>query len=159
MKSRTSCFSTSRKYSATVRPLSPTRRRAPGGSFICPKHSAVESSTPDSFISSPEVVALTRPLAHAAEDGTPAVLHGDVVDELHDDDGLSNAGTPEQARLTSLYVRSQQVDDLDARLEDFGLGLEFGGTPRGLPVDGPTLHLALLRGDRAHARRPAPPAR
>src|SRR3954463_5364613 len=32
----TSAFSWSRKYSATVRPERPTRRRAPGGSFICP---------------------------------------------------------------------------------------------------------------------------
>jgi len=34
MKRSTSCFSTSRKYSATVSPERPTRRRAPGGSFI-----------------------------------------------------------------------------------------------------------------------------
>jgi len=32
----TSAFSMSRKYSATVRPARATRRRAPGGSFICP---------------------------------------------------------------------------------------------------------------------------
>ena len=52
MKSRTSWPNSSRKYSASVRPVSPTRARAPGGSFICPKTSAVLSMTPDSFISS-----------------------------------------------------------------------------------------------------------
>jgi hypothetical protein len=36
MKSSTSCPSSSRKYSATVRALRPTRARAPGGSFIWP---------------------------------------------------------------------------------------------------------------------------
>jgi hypothetical protein len=36
MKRSTSFFSASRKYSATVRPLSATRRRAPGGSVIWP---------------------------------------------------------------------------------------------------------------------------
>src|SRR5829696_3192621 len=51
MKRRTS-WPCSRKYSAMVRPERPTRRRAPGGSFICPKTSAVFSITPDSFISS-----------------------------------------------------------------------------------------------------------
>ena len=36
MKSSTSWPSSSRKYSATVRPVRPTRRRAPGGSVIWP---------------------------------------------------------------------------------------------------------------------------
>ena len=53
MKSSTSPPSPwSRKYSAIVRPVSATRRRAPGGSFIWPKTSAVSASTPDSVISS-----------------------------------------------------------------------------------------------------------
>ena len=50
MKSSTSRPS-SRKYSAIVTPVSPTRIRAPGGSFICPKTITVESMTPDSCIS------------------------------------------------------------------------------------------------------------
>ncbi len=50
IKSNTSCPSSSRKYSAMVKPVKPTRRRAPGGSFICPKTSAVLLITPDSFI-------------------------------------------------------------------------------------------------------------
>ena len=48
---RTSWPSSSRKYSATVRPESATRRRAPGGSFICPYTSVALSITPDSLIS------------------------------------------------------------------------------------------------------------
>lgn len=43
---------------------------------------------------------------------------GDVVDQLHDQDGLADAGTAEQSDLTSLGVRGQQVDDLDAGDED-----------------------------------------
>ena len=41
----------SRKYSAMVTPVSPTRRRAPGGSFIWPKTITVLLMTPDSRIS------------------------------------------------------------------------------------------------------------
>jgi hypothetical protein len=41
----------SRKYSAIVSPDNPTRRRAPGGSFIWPNTSAVFAMTPDSVIS------------------------------------------------------------------------------------------------------------
>ncbi len=51
--------SSSRKYSATVRPVSATRARAPGGSVIWPKMSAallfsksLMSMTPDSWNSS-----------------------------------------------------------------------------------------------------------
>src|SRR2546422_908763 len=51
MKRRTS-WPASRKYSAIVSPERPTRRRAPGGSFIWPKTSATFSNTPDSCISS-----------------------------------------------------------------------------------------------------------
>ena len=43
--------SSSRKYSAIVRAVRPTRWRAPGGSFIWPKTKAVLAMTPDSVIS------------------------------------------------------------------------------------------------------------
>src|ERR671911_193811 len=48
MNSSTSCFCTSRKYSAIVRAESATRRRVPGGSSIWPKTRAVLSKTPAS---------------------------------------------------------------------------------------------------------------
>src|SRR3712207_6460345 len=51
MKSSTSCFCTSRKYSAIVSADSATRRRVPGGSSIWPNTSAVLSKTPASSIS------------------------------------------------------------------------------------------------------------
>src|SRR5215211_808887 len=65
MKSSTFAPS-SRKYSAIVRPVSATRRRAPGGSFICPKTSAVSLSTPDSLIS------IQRSLPSRVRSPTPA---------------------------------------------------------------------------------------
>ncbi len=51
MKSSTSCFCTSRKYSAMVSAESATRNRVPGGSSIWPNTSAVCGSTLDSPIS------------------------------------------------------------------------------------------------------------
>ena len=51
MNSSTSRCSSSRKYSAIVRPVSATRIRTPGASFIWPKTSAVLSITPLSCIS------------------------------------------------------------------------------------------------------------
>ncbi len=69
-----------------------------------------------------EIVALTRALADAGEHRVAAVGLGDVVDELHDQHGLADAGTAEQADLAALSIRREQVDDLDARDEDLRLG-------------------------------------
>ena len=67
-----------------------------------------------------QVVAFARPLAHAGEHGVAAVLLGDVADELLDDDRLAHAGAAEDADLAALGERRDQVDDLDAGLEDLG---------------------------------------
>jgi hypothetical protein len=80
--------------------------------------------TPDSLISRIQVGALTGALAHAGEHRGAAVRHGEVVDELHDDDGLADTRAAEQAGLAALDVGLEQVDDLDAGLEDLRLGLE-----------------------------------
>ena len=52
-----------------------------------------------------------------ANTDTPPCFSGDVVDQLHDDDGLADAGAAEQSDLAALQVRLEQVDDLDAGLE------------------------------------------
>ncbi len=64
--------------------------------------------------------ALARALANAAEHRVAGVLDADVADELGDDDGLADAGAAEHGGLTALEERADQVDDLDARLEDLG---------------------------------------
>ena len=82
-----------------------------------------------------EVVALARALADAGEHRDAAMRLGDVVDELHDDDGLADAGAAEQSDLAAARIGLEQIDHLDAGDEDFRLGRlvdEFG---RG-PVDG-----------------------
>jgi hypothetical protein len=68
----------------------------------------------------------------------------DVVDQLHDDDGLSDAGATEESDLSALHERSDQIDDLDASLEDFGLGLEVREL-RGGTVDRPALDAVRYR--------------
>ena len=72
------------------------------------------------------------------------MLQGDVVNQLHDDDGLADAGAAEQADLAALQVRLEQIDDLDAGLEH----LQLGGLlleRRRVTVDRPPL-LRLLTG-------------
>ena len=146
MKSSTSCFCTSRKYSAIVRADRATRRRVPGGSSIWPKTRAVLSKTPASSISCDEVVALTGALADTGEHRHTTVVLRDALDHLLDEDGLADARTTEEADLSAQHVRGEEVDDLDAGLEQLGLRLELV-EGRGLAVDRPALgDLDLLAG-------------
>ncbi len=59
------------------------------------------------------------------------MLHGDVVNQLHDDDGFADAGATEQADFAAAEVGLKEVDDLDAGLEHFEVGgLVFEGWSR-----------------------------
>src|SRR6478736_1746695 len=88
----------SRKASAMVRPVSATRSRLPGGSFIWPN-----------------TIALACALAYTREHRQAGVLLCDVVDELQHVHGLAHTGAAEQADLAALGEGHEQVDDLDAR--------------------------------------------
>ncbi|EAA00316.4 AGAP012078-PA [Anopheles gambiae str. PEST] len=65
-----------------------------------------------------QIVTLAGALADAGKHGVATVRLGDVVDQLHDEYGLADAGTTEQADLAALRVRGQQVHHLDARHQD-----------------------------------------
>ena len=65
-----------------------------------------------------EVVALAGALADAGEHRIAAMRLGDVVDQLHDQHGLADAGAAEQADLAALGIRREQVHDLDAGDQD-----------------------------------------
>src|SRR6185369_13697129 len=73
-----------------------------------------------------EVVAFARALAHAREDRDAAVLFGDVIDQFHDSDGLTDAGAAEQSDLSTARIRAYEVDDLDAGFENLGFGRLIG---------------------------------
>ena len=76
-----------------------------------------------------KVVAFAGALADAGEDGIAAMRLGDIVDQLHDQHGLADARAAEEADLAALGVRREQIDDLDAGLENlrFGRLLGVGG--------------------------------
>ena len=66
----------------------------------------------------PEIVALTAAFANAGENGIAAVLCGDVVDQLLNEHRLADARAAEKSNFAALRVRLEQVDDLDAGLQD-----------------------------------------
>ncbi len=58
------------------------------------------------------------------------------ADQLHQRHGLADAGAAEQADLAALVERADEIDDLDAGLEDLHVGGLIGECRR-LAVDGP----------------------
>ena len=121
MKSSTSRPS-SRKYSAKVRPVRrDAQARAGRLVHLAEGHDRLGDDARLGHLVQ-EVVALAGTLADAGEDGVAAVLLGDVADQLLDDDRLADAGAAEDADLAALGERRDQVDDLEARLEDLGRG-------------------------------------
>ena len=66
-----------------------------------------------------QVIALTGPFPNTSENRIAAVTFGDVIDQFHDQNRLAHTGTAEQANLTALGVRGQQVNDLNAGHQNF----------------------------------------
>jgi len=76
-----------------------------------------------------QIVTLTRSLADTGEHGETTMKLSNVVDKLHNEDGLADTGTTEETNLTSLHVRAQKVDNLntsDKELLSRTLFLESG---------------------------------
>ena len=120
----------SRKYSAIVNPVRATRKRTPGGSFICPKTITVSFITPLSSISRYSWVPSRVRSPTPANTELPWWTVGDRADELLDDDGLAHARAAEDARLSALGERGDQVDHLHSGFENLhpgGLLVERGG--------------------------------
>merc|ERR1712137_12305 len=85
-----------------------------------------------------QIVTLTGTLTDTSEDGETTVGLGDVVNQLLNEDSLSDTSTSEETNLSTTSVRSQQVDNLDTGDEDLGGGGLLGEL-RGVGVDGGVL--------------------
>jgi len=73
------------------------------------------------------------------------VLLGDVVDQLHDHNRLADTGSAEETDLAAAHIGREEVDDLDARLEDLALGLQSIESRRRRVDGAPTLGLELAQ--------------
>src|SRR5699024_1645090 len=64
-----------------------------------------------------QVVPLPGTLPHPGEHGHTTVVLGHALNHFLDQHGLAHTGTTEETDLPTLYVRGEQVDDLDPGLE------------------------------------------
>ena len=68
-----------------------------------------------------QVVSFTSTLTYTSEYGNTAVLLCDVVDQFLNHYGFTYTRTAEQTDLTTLCVRSKQVDDFNSCFQNFCL--------------------------------------
>ena len=106
MNSSTSCFCTSRKYSAIV--SAPSATRKPGAGRLVHLAEDQRGLLDDAGLGhlQEEVVALTGALADAGEHRDTTEVLGDAIDHLLDEDGLADTGAAEQADLAAQHVRA-----------------------------------------------------
>jgi hypothetical protein len=121
MKNRTSWPSTSRKYSAwrfvhlaeDQSHFRTFRLRIAVG--ILGDNASVEK-----FVI--EIVTFAGTLTNTGKNGCTAMAFCNVVDQFLNENGLAHAGAAEQANLTALCIRCEQIDNLNTGYENFILG-------------------------------------
>lgn len=104
------------------------------------------ADNPGFFHFVPQVVTFARTFAYAGEYGVAAVLGGNVVDQFHNQNRLADACAAEQTDLTAFYVRSDQVDDLDAvsGYPSKATDLQMPALPDESASDPPLLRLCIV---------------
>lgn len=85
-----------------------------------------------------KIVTLSGSLTDTGEDGETTMGLGNVVNQLLDEDGLSDTSTTEETNLTTSGVRGKEIDNLDTGLEDLSSG-RLLGEGRRLGVNGEVL--------------------
>ena len=124
MKSNTSRCSSSRKYSATVKPVKATRKSS-AGRF---RHLPIDQRATRFFRIArnhdarllhfePQVVPFARALAHTRENRNAAMLHGDVVNQFLNQHRFANTRSSEQPDFPALQIRLDQVHHFNSGLE------------------------------------------
>ena len=160
MKRRTS-WPWSRKYSAIVRPERPTRRRAPGGSFIWPKTSATLSMTPDSSISRRRSFPSRERSPTPAKTETPPCCIATLWMSSWMSTVLPRPAPPKKPTfppLTNGAMRSMTLSPV-SKISSFGERSRKAGGSRWIGQRSTSLRRRLLLVDRIAGDVPEPPER
>jgi peptide chain release factor 1 len=85
-----------------------------------------------------EIITLTGTFTDTGKHRVTTVVHGDIVDKLHDHDRFADTGTAKKSNLTTLSVGGEQVHNLDTSDENL-LRLTLLSESGGRTVDRSTL--------------------
>src|SRR5947207_6694389 len=85
-----------------------------------------------------KIIAFAAAFTDAGEHGNTAVTFGDVVDELHDDNGFTNTGAAKRAYFAPFRKWADEVDDFDPGFQNLYFRVLFGEI-RGFTMDRITL--------------------
>ena len=83
-----------------------------------------------------EVVSFTGTLTNTGKYGKPGMCLGNIINKFHHVHSLTDTGTAKQANLATFGKRTDQIDDLDTRFQQFGRRTQFGKF-RGLAMNAP----------------------
>ena len=82
-----------------------------------------------------KLLSFAAPFSNAAENRDSFIFSGNIMDKLHNENGLSDPGTAEQPGFAAALQRRNKVNDLYTGVENFGgrgLFVQF----EGFAVDG-----------------------
>ena len=70
----------------------------------------------------PQIISFASPFSYPRKHRIPTVMERNIIDQLHNDDGLPDACPSEQPDLSSFRVGFEEINDLDPCLQHLGLG-------------------------------------
>ena len=85
-----------------------------------------------------EVIAFTGPFTYPGKYRNTTVLHSDIMDHFHHNDGLADAGAAEHPHLAASGEGNEQVDNFNAGFQHLYRSILLG-EGRGSPMDRHTL--------------------
>merc|ERR1719265_3130977 len=83
-----------------------------------------------------QVITLTGTLSDSGEHRETTMVRRNILDQLHNNDSLTDTGTSEETNLTTLRVRGKKIENLHTSHENLG-GLTLVRQRRSLGVDRP----------------------
>src|SRR3989339_517249 len=82
-----------------------------------------------------KVISLTGSFPYTTEHGNTTMLHGDIINHFHHDNGFSNACTPKHPHFTTAWEGDKQINHLDAGFQNPDRCILFSKLGR-MPVNG-----------------------
>src|SRR5262249_41407009 len=65
----------------------------------------------------PEIIPFTCALTNSSKNRITAVVSGNIIDQLHDEDGFTHPGAAKQPNFSTASIRSKQIHNFDSGIK------------------------------------------